>query len=1165
MALSEEQKKLLEAIDLKINKIQQKKQSKSVLLKNLPKVTQSVLRSQRMPEGFNSKTASEIKGVLETVGEKTSGTGFLAGLVNKEAGKAIQWVTGSTEAAKKAVDISNVILNRSEVPGGGTLGNKYKVVNIGSTYYLQDKQTKDFYLFNNVKGNRPIASAVIDFAELTGAVVGGVGGAIVGATGVVGAGVGAGATIPAGIAAGSTAGGAIGAGAAQLLREGVESNYQGLKPISGTANVAGEAGRALIEDGVLGVTLKTAGLAGRLVGKIGSTAGDLVKLIPGSSTLGQKLNTVVKTSGEFVNKKTSGVTKPLQEVGKRLQDTTKKVSDSIMNSDWAKKVGDNPTANAFNDYVSKVEQTDFGSFLLGVDKKVLDRAYLDIEDLDNFTAVSPKTMSNNIIIKTTTEKLNQLRELAKTQQVSFTAARESSEQAGNVFYDKYSVLRGQKIQNALDAYNKTASLELQQQAAGSPVAFENIEKAKDVVERQARQVGQELDNRINTIKVDAKKSGFEFNEDLINKETQLVASKYDSDIGNITREGNKQLEVKRTANQSLEQLQVNHQRQLQEFQSGLDKNLADNSQAIGKDLRDSLYDRWGKQAQEERTLYQGASKQAKEESKTVFDLQDDVSKIYDRLSEAGFDSNDISQIGKNLKGYSTPADLLAFKQDLDNFLSRPPGLPGSLTKGQYAALAEVRGNLVSDPDSIFTRYKAKSPAINDYVTASAQRIERNDFLQPREFAALVGTNINDKTGKVARGLNYAQDTYDNFVDIASRDTEVADRTIKYLAQGDSEKATKLTNDIKKNYIGSVYRGNGKNALATENAIDKNVLNFGKEFETDNLTGVMGDLKNLGDFELVKVPTKVSEIPGYADEFVNLNSEIKIRKANQMKDSALFKLEKKKQQDLFKKGQLEDSTISTLNQQKNKLSKPMDIEEVRKAVFSADEGLPTIEKAGLPSMEELKKIKEKNPQELTTLLGDLGYDLEARTSFINTLEAPDAIAGQLTKTEKGISKLDTELDTVIKAKNDTLTKQRLAGGAAGLGGAGIYNLQDLGNEKKRDNRIMSLASVPFLGAAGYYAPKLLNQLGETASKSGMNLAGAASDVAIDPATRYINEAAQQMSRGNQPNARAEDVQQALGEGNSFSVDPNKLQGLDPSVLESVRKKQSLSLADLLGSY
>jgi hypothetical protein len=1148
-------------------------------IKVTPDVAKGVLRSRSLPKDVEKKTLSEIKGVLETVGNKVSGTGFLAGLANKGAGDFIQGVTGSTAAAQKAVEISNNDILGKTLVGGQPLSDKYQVINAGNTYYLKDKQSGDYYLFNGVSNDRPIETAVIQFAELAGSVTGGIAGAAMTGLGTVGTLGAAAPSIAGGIAVGTSLGGASGAMAAQGVRESIENKYKNT-PVSSGLNIAGEGARAIAEDTGLGAAFQVTGKALSTGAKYG---GALVKLIPGTSKLAKQLDTIAAPISAAIGKRAAPISAELEKFGKKIGERASKVSSSITDGEWVKEIGKNPIVTGFNDHVSKLEGTSFGSFLLGVDKKSIDAAI----DVDDMTSVNPKLHSTNNMINALTKKLNSLKEMLPGQKAAVESARTTSEKAGNVFFDKFTQLKNEKVNNALNAYNKYVTVEMQKQGLPNPVAIKNITSAQDSIDRQYAVVNKQIDDSIIGLKQQAKTAGVDLGDELIQKDILNAQTKFSQDSSNITNEAARRLEINKTAQQSLEQIQSSHGKQLQTLESSIDQSLNTNPAKTGGELRDALAARWNKQVEQERGLYNEATRMAKGEGAINIDLSDFFTNSAAKLSDV-FTPSEVGQLAKNFPmKVSNPEELLRFKQFLDSNLAG--GLHNSRYNGaQYSVLAGLRDDLVNAPDGVFSRASQQSPAIRQYKEASADKIARNDFLQAREYAALIGADANFKTGKEARGLNYALDTYDNFIDIMKRDPAVANRTMEYLTslKGDTVKylpgqtgetfVGTMIGDLKKGYVNSVWKGTGRDAAATLDQLDPNMISgFGNQLDhVDTISKTFGDLEELNNLKSVKLPSSPTEIQGYAENLADIKQTSALNRATKARDNTVYRMERQKQQQALKRGNLDTgSKVASLEGTKEAISLGRKSDDILSLIQNADEfssTLGNVEK-GLPASQAASKIQQESPQKLDKLLGELGYTGEAdKQAFLQTINAPGEAQNILKKTEEGISGLEGRLSRAQEQRAKEIFNLGLKdAGIGGLGGVGIAANSAKNDEGKPDYGKMALYGA--LGSIGGAIARPVFGAADNAVQGGFSNIGKALETQSAPPveSRLINELGQGLSRVTgqtpSPNARQGDVETQLLNDATFANDPNMIPGLTEEQKQKLRGRVSINIGDLLGVF
>lgn len=777
----------------KLSEIQQKTKPimdkvEQVVKKVTPELLKKTLKTGVLPAGLSKKEQGELSFAVNTLTKGDLSEWISGGKIDLTGAK------GSREAAQR---VGNKLLERAGVDG--------QIVNVDNVSYIKDSKG-DFYLV----GNNPaqVVSTIVDLLPA----VGGIGGMILGS-----------AAGPAGMALGGILGSGAGAMLSQGAREGIEATVEG-RPVFGVGNAAnvvgagvGDAGTALVAN----TALKGAGV--------------VLKYIPGASPLGRYLGTNTKLVVRAASR---------TNAGKSLRQFATKANKAYLEP-WFQNlnasVSNTPALKQFHQIAAGLEKSPIGSLLLGVEGNILKDATKNVKAGETgigkiIKDLQARVESHRATILAHETALAHLtpKEKALQQEVFKRKGPQNTVEMGNFLNGKIKAHLADKVNGFIDDLHKVLHIETKRLGI-DPVnvaAHQNLATAQQSIEQHSQQIGNEIDNRISTLKAKGEEMKLESKQAVAGMKSRFAKEEADTAASRAAREQ----ELTRQAQQDFETQTAVHGKILngarEDFHNSL--NQIDTPEAVGGMMREKVTNKWNNQLAEERLAYQEALKAAPGD-KTAHDISGFMTSLKQGIDPKSSEAAKVTLERLNALKFdpskATAKDLFAVKDIVGDAL----GDTRNFTKSTYAHLAEKRSELATGTNSIFG--KSKSPVVKDYQATSAARVARNDAIQAEDYANFIGEHLDSTTGQISRNQQTGQDVFDNLVSLSNKDKGFAERVLNYAKLTPEENAA-----IAKAHVRNTYVNEGGDATKTVKAILKN-------------SGDVGSVSNKNLFNLTHTPTE----------------------------------------------------------------------------------------------------------------------------------------------------------------------------------------------------------------------------------------------------------------------------------------------------------------------
>jgi len=957
------------------------------------------------PRGLDTKTAQEIN-FTQSLLPKSDIIQFATKMAGRAMGdKDAQGFgfmdqKGSIEATRRRV---NEILQEHEVAA--------ESVYIDGSFYLQDKKSGDLYL-TNAAGNPGFWGAFInDMLPLVG----------------VGAGIAVGATIgsPAvGISALGIGGAAIGEGTSQLFKEIGEGSDLG----EIATDVTGTMASSIATDALLGPVVGVLGAGAKVLGKVGGEvikaggevikagsevmlSGGLIKLIPGASKMGKYLTEKGIRLGQLASdalETTTAIGKSLEPLKARVE----KASEAYINGKWVQSLRTNPLVAKFNSVAARMEQTEVGSFIFGVDKAIFDKPVGEgaksqgvdplkviIESLENQAAETAKK------IQVKTSKLETLvaGEGSQKEKIFGLGSKKSPLKQAEGLNQRIQVLVSARVGKVMQGFKQMLRGELQAGGVAGEIserAAANLVEMKIQIDKSIKEASELINSEITTIQRRGEEAGFSVKQVELEREGIQTDTTYAAKKADIEAQTDSKLNLENFTDKELNEISEQQAKAIKDQEDILAKKLNDpsvNPQEVGRELRDSLIEQWKVRIKVEQDFYSDSLKLALKDQGTT-DVTGYIGSIQKSLKDNFVEGDELTTTAEKISelipnpSEATSKQLLDLKRFFDSKMQSPQ-LTGA-SKQLYSSLAESRGKLVSDEGNIFATSGLQP--LQNYNIGSALKIERNDALQTYDFASFIGSMSNLKTGKIDRNLQGAKTVFDNYIDLVEDDVIFANRVLDFAGLG-----PEFNNRFTRAFIKETYNKTGGNAVKTiqkMKTLQGDVGGTGGKTLFNLSEGGSEELEllnNIADISTSKVPVKRVDIPGFQAKQAKLAEEKKLASNELQKRSKQFELETKKSElDLAKAtfenvtkpiqerkallGKVGNMNVNNLSEADQKIVK--DLEEI----FSGDIGTAKEQKL----LESVKKLVTEEPLRLKNLFDEIGLNNQERSDLFRTLVIPN---------------------------------------------------------------------------------------------------------------------------------------------------------------------------------
>lgn len=991
-------------------------------------------RFKQLPENIQKDTKRLVK-IIPKDDILADLTGLIPG-VDKGIGfrQADRSIDATTEAIDKILAENNI--NSSAI---------FK----DNNFYLRDNASNDLYLVGSdtfsFDDTLPLLLGVIGL--VTGTVIAGPALAAITGIGLVGA-------AAAGGTLGLLAGSGTGAGISQIGREVAEGSGPGEFIGDVVGNVGADVAENLTLNKAVGLTLK-AGLGGAKVAG-GVAAGTMrgTRFIPGASKLGKYISEGVakspitdattfgiKAAGDKIGK----TLEPLKESLEPLKESFQKGSEAFINGNYINEIAKSSGGKAFAKTAMSFEQSKFGSFVLNIDPKILDvpksagavdQYKEQLKSLENeLKRVEAKIKSR---VKASTKFTNLENKLQG--QIGDQGKNLNREKTGNTIANKVNSLVKDKAAAYFNAFKQSLNQLIKKSNTGieplaDKVIINNIDEASTGVVRQ-------IEKKITAVKVDAERAGIKLEIDDIGKEQELLRQTSSGKVDLLQSDATEQSKLLNTAQETIESAAAGKDSALTGLADELEKTLNSdfsNPELVGKQLRDTLVDKVKEGEEAQRALFRESVKTAPKDTVRV-DVSGYLGNIKNSMkAEGDAGTNFYNRLSKHVPDpeNATPEQLLKLKNEFDDIFSeRFRGDGTGFNKRIYTQAAEARGKLVSDEGNIFSKSGSKS--LDTYLKGSKAKVARYDSFQDAEFADLVGTKVDLKTGNIVRGKATSKEVFDNFVNLNNKDSEAANRILGFTdLRGDKS----FRKGLLDGFINDSINLEVKNGLTVAEAASKTANKLeglpGQIGEKGgkNLIEIAGGeseasvlIRNIKEVGKTDVPVKPSDVPGFEQGKSLLGLEKQLGKERIAVTNTEAGLANK-QQSLIANSENKIGFNSQVNELDN-LQKG--VQDLQKGL-TPNEGLQNLKaeldnilpkeltgEDGLPFLEQIRLVLEKNPQAAETLFKRAGVtDLDKLNIFKSLFSSSPDAAGRVSGISGAdglakISKMGPEGLDVLKA-------------------------------------------------------------------------------------------------------------------------------------------------------
>ena len=1048
MALSQQEEKRLAKLETEISGLSQQEEKRLALLE--AQISAEGESSPGVafngPKGLTKEAAQEIN-FIQALLPKSDIVALATKFIGQKAfgqedfqGFGFMGANSSLEATRRAV---NMVLEESGVAAESVL--------IDGSFYLRDKNSGDLYLTTS-SGNPKEALAVVnDLLPLIG-VVAGAGAAII-ATGGAAA---------APLAFGSLAGGALGSGAGKVSREVAEKSGPGEFSRDVVGATLGEGATDVIFGGVMQV-------GGKIL-KVASKLKNVVKFIPGSSKLGAYVNSQASRLGQLAEPITKPIVDKAGKVSKAvgttlapLKSNFNKASEAFMNGEWVKNIQGSQAAKQFSNFAAQLEQTNIGSFILGVDKKILDTAaggatngttkgqdtlesmIKNLQEKSREIAVKIQKEMDNI---TTLKKL----ETAGQEKILGLGSKQNAEQVGNQLNGKIKTLVPQKVSKIMKGFNDMLNAELEAAGVTGRVGNSqtNLFDMKQGIDNSTKQAADIIDNEITVLQKRGEEFGFAVKEQELLEKEAFIDSSFSNQKADIETSFAEKANIEDFTEQELQELARNQQQVINESTQEFQRKINDPAyepQVVGQELQDAVITKWKERIAKEQELYKESLALAETDS-TSIDITNYLKGFADDIASLRLDNIDgfvakITNIVPNPSS-ATSRELLDLKKFFDQIMGDPEGT----NKALYSVVADNRAKLVSDADNVFS--KSGSPSLATYQEASAKRIDRYDSFQDRDFANFIGagaelsrklkpattgtdlTTATFKQGKGDRNLETSKNVFDNFVQLVEEDVEAATKILNFAGKG-----TFFNKRVANAYIkDTVTKTGGDFVKASKrlNTLGGNVGDVNKKFLFDIGGGGSEELdllQGIAGFTDTKIPGKASEVPAFKRKLQTLQKDSRVRTITRQEEKSKQSFEGKRRLLEAEKNKLKtvDEPIRNLKKLTEKVKglnvKDIPDDEIRQLAAGFEElfagGIGS--KTGLPLAEDFRGLVKSNPQAIGKIFDELSIPGEQRTEFMRALFVPQKGITTPLETIKGADFFNTFRET---ANSPSVGAARFAG-------------------------------------------------------------------------------------------------------------------------------------------